>query len=242
MRFVSRPLYLHVIDWIKEQIREGRFTPGERLPSEFELAKQLGVSRTTLREALRILEDENIVVRRHGVGTFVHPRPLFSSGIEELFSVTDMIAAHGKRPGTHYLFTGRVKAQAEDREKLNITEEDEVYVIERLRTADNEPVVYCIDKIPARLLPDPVPLHYTSIFQLLEREAGVTISYAVAEIEPVGYHEKVSSLLSCAPETSLLLLKQVHYDSQENPVLYCFNYFRADRFCFRVVRRRPLAR
>ncbi len=152
---VSRPLYLHVIDWIKEQIREGRFASGERLPSEFELAKQLGVSRSTLREALRILEDENVVIRRHGVGTFVHPRPLFSSGIEELFSVTDMIAAHGKRPGTHYLFTGRVKAQAEDREKLNVSEKDEVVVIERLRTADDEPVVYCIDKIPAHLLPDP---------------------------------------------------------------------------------------
>lgn len=134
------------------------------------------MSRATLREALRILEDENVVIRRHGVGTFVHPRPLFSSGIEELFSVTDMIAAHGKRPGTHYLFTGRVKAQAEDREKLNVSEKDEVVVIERLRTTDNEPVVYCIDEIPAHLLPDPVPLHYPSIFQLLEREAGIRIS------------------------------------------------------------------
>lgn len=87
-----------------------------------------------------------------------------------------------------------------------------------------------------------MPLHYPSIFQLLEREAGIRISYAVAEIEPVGYHEKVSSLLSCAPETALLLLKQVHYDVDENPVLYCFNYFRADRFRFRVVRRRLLTR
>lgn len=73
------------------------------MPSEFDLAKQLGVSRATLREALRILEEENVITRRHGVGTFVNPKPIFTSGIEQLYSVTDMIKQGGMEPGTIFL-------------------------------------------------------------------------------------------------------------------------------------------
>jgi len=77
-----RHLYLQVIDRLKSDIETGVFKENEKLPSEFELSKSLGVSRATLREALRLLEEENVIVRRHGVGTFVNPKPLFTSGIE----------------------------------------------------------------------------------------------------------------------------------------------------------------
>lgn len=87
----NRHLYLKVIERIKEDIKNGIYTEKEKLPSEFELSKKLGVSRATLREALRILEEEHVIIRRHGVGTFVHSKPLFLSGIEQLNSVTKMI-------------------------------------------------------------------------------------------------------------------------------------------------------
>ncbi len=98
----SRHLYLQVIDRIKRDIETGVYKEKQKLPSEFELAKQLGVSRATLREALRVLEEENIIIRRHGVGTFVNARPLFTSGIEQLSSVTDMIRQAGRKPGTSF--------------------------------------------------------------------------------------------------------------------------------------------
>lgn len=96
----SRHLYLRVIDHIKEKIKDGAYKERQKLPSEFDLAKELGVSRATLREALRILEEENVVIRRHGVGTFVNAKPLFSFRIEQLSSITDMISSVGKTPGT----------------------------------------------------------------------------------------------------------------------------------------------
>ncbi len=98
-----RLLYLRVIEKIKQDIDDGVYREGEKLPSEFELSKQLGVSRATLREALRILEDEKFVVRKHGVGTFISSKPPFTSGIEELFSVTDMIMRAKMTPGTKVL-------------------------------------------------------------------------------------------------------------------------------------------
>lgn len=76
------------------------FLRKRKLPSEFDLAKQLGVSRATLREALRILEEDNVITRRHGVGTFVNTKPVFTSGIEQLNSVTNMIIHAGMKPGT----------------------------------------------------------------------------------------------------------------------------------------------
>lgn len=100
IKYDSRHLYLQVIDQIRENIANGTYKERERLPSEYELSKQLGVSRATLREALRTLEEDNIVTRRHGVGTFVNPKPIFSSGIEQLHSITDMINNSGKKSGT----------------------------------------------------------------------------------------------------------------------------------------------
>ncbi|WP_420844596.1 GntR family transcriptional regulator [Mangrovibacillus cuniculi] len=99
----ARHLYLQVIDRLKEDIENGVYKEKERLPSEFDLAKQLGVSRATLREALRILEEDNVIVRRHGVGTFVNVKPLVTSGIEQLNSVTNMIRQAGMEPGTIFL-------------------------------------------------------------------------------------------------------------------------------------------
>ena len=97
-----RHLYLQVIDRLKSDIEAGIFKENEKLPSEFELSKSLGVSRATLREALRLLEEENVIVRRHGVGTFVNPKPLFTSGIEHLSSISSMIEAAGMEPGSRF--------------------------------------------------------------------------------------------------------------------------------------------
>src|SRR5690625_735248 len=84
-------LYLKVIDDIKQKITSGVFKEKEKLPSEFQLSKLLNTPRETVREALNVLEEENIIINRHGVGTYVNPRPILSSGIEELNSVTETI-------------------------------------------------------------------------------------------------------------------------------------------------------
>ncbi len=232
-----RPLYLQVIDKMKSDIEAGIYEAGDRLPSEFELSKQLGISRATLREALRILEDENIIIRRHGVGTFICSKPLFSSGIEELFSITEMIKRGNQEPGTIFLSSNIETACKDDWDRFELDELEELIVVERVRTADGEPVVYCLDKIPKTYLPNYESHHEQSIFDTLEK-AGTAISYAITQIEPVGFHEKVSEILSCEPESALLVLRQMHFDEEERPILYSINYFRADKFKFHVLRKR----
>ncbi|MFG6118308.1 MULTISPECIES: GntR family transcriptional regulator [Thalassobacillus] len=234
----TRHLYLQVIEQIKRDIENGVYKEKEKLPSEFQLSKKLGVSRATLREALRILEEENIVTRRHGVGTFVNPKPVFSSGIEELISVTAMIQKSGMTPGTQFLSTDFVEPTDEDKKRFDPVTVHSLAQIERVRTADSQPVVYCIDKLPDGLIPVKDVLEKDSIFDSLEEYAGKRVSYAVTYIEPIGYHERISPVLECEPEQSLLLLKQMHYTEMDEPVLYSSNYFRADKFSFHVLRKR----
>lgn len=234
----SRHLYLQVIDEIKRDIASGKYKEKEKLPSEFQLAKLLGVSRATLREALRILEEDNVVTRRHGVGTFVNPKPIFSSGIEQLNSVTYMIEQSGKVPGSQYLTTEYLEPTDEERSKFAPKEINMLAKIERVRTADNQPVVFCIDKIPEGLIPLEHVHQEDSLFKLLEDYADKRVSYAVAYIEPISYHDRIYDVLDCDPEQSLLLLKQMHYTDDDEPVLYSANYFRPDMFSFHVLRKR----
>lgn len=235
----SRHLYLQVIDRLKDDIAKGVFVEKEKLPSEFELAKSLGVSRATLREALRLLEEENVIVRRHGVGTFVNPRPVFTSGIEQLTSISSMIRKAGMEPGTIYLSSSEALPSEEDVKRFHCENDESVITIERVRTANGEPVVYCVDKVPTKYLPnDFLSRQEGSIFTAIEESGQIRISHAIAFIDPTGYHEEASPILECEPETALLVLKQLHYDDNDQVVLYSKNYFRADKFSFHVVRKR----
>jgi GntR family transcriptional regulator len=234
----NRHLYLQVIDRLKQDIEQGIYKEKEKLPSEFDLAKHLGVSRATLREALRILEEENVIIRRHGVGTFVNSKPLFTSGIEQLNSVTDMIKQAGMKPGTIFLSSSTQNSTEEDMRRFSCSNDEGIVVMERVRTANGEPVVYCVDKVPESILPETFSHGEESIFNILDAEANRRITYAVAQIEPIGYHEKVSPILECDPETALLVLKQMHFDEMDEPILYSVNYFKADMFSFHVLRKR----
>lgn len=234
----NRPLYLQVIDRLKRDINEGAYKEREKLPSEFNLAKQLGVSRATLREALRILEEENVVIRRHGVGTFVHSKPLFTSGIEQLNSVTQMILTAGMTPGTIFLNSHISKATEEEMKKFQCEQNSEILTIERVRTANGEPVVYCVDKVLSSMFSMETLLQNESIFNQLEKYSKKKITSAVAQIIPIGYHDKISPILNCNSKTALLMLQQMHYSELDEPILYSVNYFRADQFSFHVLRKR----
>lgn len=235
IRSDSRHLYLQVIDKIKDDIRKGKYKQNEKLPSEYELSKQLGVSRATLREALRILEEENVITRKHGVGTFVNPKPPFTSGIEQLSSVTDMIRQSGKQPGTLYLATDIVKTS---NMLSRYFPNEEMRKIERVRTANGEPIVFCIDYLPENMIPSEHITKEESLFKFLENNTTISIDYAVTYIEPVSYDERLYNILNCQSHQGVLLLKQMHYTNEDKPVLYSLNYFRSDMIHFHVLRKR----
>ena len=235
----QRHLYVQVIERLKDDIEKGVYKENERFPSEFELARTLGVSRATLREAFRILEEEKVIIRKHGVGTFVNSKPLFHSGIEQLSSVSSMIRNAGMEPGTIYKNVDHGQVDAQLSAVFQCDAEEEIVTIKRVRTADGEPVVYCIDHALSKHLQiDEEGIYNDSLFDSLERNGQMKIIQAVAEIIPLGYDEEASSILRCGIEVPLLVLVQRHYNEEGDVVLYSTNYFRADKFQFEVVRKR----
>src|SRR5690606_8698383 len=156
-----------------------------------------------LRDAMKLLEEEGFVIRRHGVGTFVHTRPLFTSGIEKMDSVTDMIKKANMTPETIFL-SSSVQLRTEDDVRIFQSNLEEIIEIERIRTADGTPVVYCVDRLPYEYVKGSSIHEIESIFQFLESK-GKSITYAISYIIPTGYDESVSEILECGPETALLL-------------------------------------
>ncbi|WP_339249795.1 GntR family transcriptional regulator [Sporosarcina sp. FSL W8-0480] len=235
----QRHLYVQVIERLKDDIESGVFKENEKFPSEFELARNLGVSRATLREALRVLEEEKVIIRKHGVGTFVNPRPIFSSGIEQLSSVSSMIRDAGMEPGTIFMEVQESFPTDELKAKFDCETEDGLVTIKRVRTADGDPVVYCIDHVLSKNLnAGAEDLLKESIFDSLEKSGKIKIAQAIANIEPLGYDDEASSILRCGVDIPLLVLIQYHYSEEGEMVLYSKNYFRADKFSFHVVRKR----
>lgn len=140
--------------------------------------------------------------------------------------------------GNYLLSSSTTSLTEEEKEKFNSEDGFNAVMIERVRTADGEPVVYCIDKLAKEILPDLSGYNEESLLTVIHNNTHKRITYAVAHIEPIGYHPKISPILECEPETALLVLKQMHYDENDEPILYSINYFRADKFSFHVLRKR----
>jgi DNA-binding transcriptional regulator YhcF (GntR family) len=149
----GRPLLADVVrSELKRLILGGEFAVGEKLPNEDRLCERFGVSRVTIREAVRGLIEDGLVVRRHGSGTYVTRRPLIQNSLDVNFSYTDHFAASGFRPGRKLLGMRTIPAGEDDAATLDIPVGTRVREVRRVRTADGRPAIYSIDRIPLELL------------------------------------------------------------------------------------------
>jgi GntR family transcriptional regulator len=238
----SRPRSQAAREELLEWVARGQIRPGGQLPPEPRLASELGVSRATLREALGSLEDEGLVTRTRGSGTFLAHRPRVRNNLDANFGVTEAIRAAGMRPGYEDSIT-RIEAARDEAEALRLSPGDEVVVVERVRTADGRRVVFSLDVLPATLLadrPDVLPrLGRGSLYETMERELGIVIHHGVAAFAPVKASTAMARRLRIARGTPLLSLDQVDYDEEGRPVLSSHEYHLADAFEFTVIRRGP---
>jgi GntR family transcriptional regulator len=229
----------HLLAWIAK----GKIRPGGQLPPEPQLAGELGVSRPTLREALRSLEDEGVVTRSRGAGTFVSHRPRVRNNLDVNFGVSDAIRQAGMEPGSRGEVTSIEAAPDQECEPLDVRPGEQVVLVERVRTADDRPVVFTRDILPLRLLegrPDAIQrLASGSIYDTIERDLGVVIHHGVASFGPERASKLVASKLRVPRGTLLLYLRQVDYDHEGRPVLSSHEHHLADAFEFTLVRRGP---
>jgi DNA-binding GntR family transcriptional regulator len=215
----------------------GEWRPGERLPSEPELARRQTVSRSSMRAAIAILEEDGFVSRRHGSGTYVTHRPALPNDLGRNFGVSSLIASTGLEPGSVEETSGAVPAPPGVAEALGVPVGEPVSSLRRVRTADGRRVVDVSDWCRIEhLAPDELPAG--SIYAALA-ERGLTVHHGVAELTPDNADGELARRLDVPRGTLLLTIQQVDSTADGVPVLVSREHHLADAFTFTVLRRGP---
>ena len=224
---------------IKEQIMNDKFEDG-RIPPEAALAEGLGVSRTTIRDALGKLEHEGAIYRKQGSGTFVNKAGLqIKSRLEEIWSYEQVLEDHGYTPSVKVLSDKILPADADVAEALGLEAGADVLVIEKVFREDNEPVVLTRNCIPAALLDEPeherddLPL-----YEFLEEYCGRRLTYYVSEIVPVAFDADQAKKLGVKKGTVGLAFVEHGFDQNNEAVVHATSHFRDDLLRFRIIRRK----
>jgi len=216
-----------------------RTPAGSRLISEPELAKQLGVSRATLREAMRTFETQGLIRRRQGAGTFVVGKvPVIDAGLEVLESIETMARRMNLAITVSDLHIERIEADAEHASELGLVTATCVTRVRRVMRADTRPVAYLIDTLPEDILKvEDLPQEFDgSVLDfMLGRGADLRISRAA--ISAANATAEVAKALEIQRGDVLLKFVSQLYATEGKILDYTFSYFIPGYFNFHVVRR-----
>jgi GntR family transcriptional regulator len=241
LRLDNRPLYVRAEEALVALLESDTYQPGDQLPPEPELAQQLGISRSTLREAMRTFEERGLITRRQGVGTFV-TQPSFlviDSGLETLESVDTLVRRRGITIQTRDLHIEEKPAFPTLANSLEVDDETPLTIVTRTKVAAGKPVAYMVDALPAAIVSveDMQAGFRGSVLDYLLERSDLTVGHARADILPVCADEDQAALLDIQPGTVLLLLEETLYSASGEIVGFSRNYFVPEFFKFHVVRR-----
>lgn len=226
-----------VVGDIEELILSGKYKPYDKLPSENDLAETYGVSRPTVRVALKELQARQYIFTRQGAGSFVKEVPKITAGLENLESISDSIRATGRNPGMNYASQTIRPLLPEEAELLNLSPEVSILELRRTFLSDNQVIAYSYDMIPIDIFPEPdnIPKLSGSLFAYFINKLNVSPAYAKAEINAVH-----SRHVGWGPEAQqhnlFVLLTQKHYDTEDRIILYSKTYFIESRYSFTLNR------
>ena len=212
---------------------------GQRLSSEPELAKQMGVSRATLREAMRTFETQGLIRRRQGAGTFVVGKvPVIEAGLEVLESLETMAQRMNLKVTVSDLDIEQSNADAKVAEALGVSEGTRLTRVQRVMRADNRPVAYLIDILPAEILAsDALPRRFSGSVLDYLLSSGVDLRLSRAAISATNAPADVAKALEIQRGDVLLHFGSQLYDASGKVVDYSMSYFIPGYFHFHVNRR-----
>lgn len=214
--------------------------PGDRLPAEPELAKQMGVSRATLREAMRTFEGQGLVRRRQGVGTFVVGQmKVIESGLEVLESIETLARRIALPVSMGAIFVNEIKASYDEGDAMHISEGTPLVKVARVINAEGRPVAYLTDILPRNILSEnELKEGFTgSVLDLMLKKGSLRLSKSFTDIQAVSASAEIAKKLEIQRGDVLLLFIARLYDENGVVVDYSSSYFLPGYFRFHVVRR-----
>jgi DNA-binding GntR family transcriptional regulator len=233
--------YLKIARSLRRAIADGRYPVGAQLPTEHELCKQLGVSRFTVREAIRVLSSAGLVRRKPRAGTVVAALPDDTRYRHSIGSVRDLIQ-YAQSTDFHYVYIGRIElSKAQARAMAVGAGEEWIYALALRREIDGgkpfsvtrlflNPALKGIERA-LRGAKGPV-------YAIIEREFGVRIERVEQVISGVVLDEQDAANLGVAPGTPGLAVRRSYFDEAGRLVEFADNVHPASRFAYRMALRR----
>ncbi len=235
-----RPLYQRTAEALSEILES--VEPGTYLPSEPKLARSLGVSRATLREAMRIFERRGRIVRRQGVGTYVTQMPhVIDTGIETLESIERLADRIGLAVETGDLEIRERTATEEEQRQFKWKDGLPVVEISRVILADGRPVAFLIDILPEEHLPaDIIAGKFRgSILDVLLQREEPELRQCLTDITALPASPEVARHLKIQRGDALLFFEARLYSKEGEVIDHTHSYFLPGTFRFHINRRLP---
>ena len=232
----TRPLYLHIAEALRRDIRSRNLPPHSRLPSEPDLVARHGAARATIRRALATLQEEGLIYSRQAVGSFV-AEPRVQQDLDQLCSFTEFMIYRGMKPQSRVIATET--QTIDDPESpvlaaLGLPPGAEVLYIRRLRLGNGDPLVIANTWLPASLFPRfwDYDLKRRSVYEIMHL-LGHKPTDAIQTMEAVTLDANEAELLAVQPGSPALLIRRTGF-SNGVPIEYAVDRYRGDRTTFRV--------
>ncbi|WP_298247914.1 GntR family transcriptional regulator [uncultured Christiangramia sp.] len=227
------PLHAQVEDLLRELIKKEEYRDGKILPGEVELAKKLAISRSTVRQAVKKLVFEGLLIRKKRMGTKVAPQPV-SSKSNNWLSFSQEMKLRGIPIKNFELHLSWVPADEELAKFFEIKKGREVLKMERLRGRPNEPFVYFISFFHPRVELNGNEDFTRPLYEMLEKEHSVIASLSKEEISATAAGEFIGGKLKIEEGSPVLFRKRFVFDQGERPIEYNLGYYKADSFLYTV--------
>ena len=225
-------LYTQASNYMREKIYNREWTVDEQIPTEHALASLLGMSRGTVKRAIKTLVDEGLLVQIRGKGTFVtRPNITHPSG-NCLLSFAESLHSQGIEFETQVLGQEVIAADEFLAEKLQVPVNAPVLFLRRARTVDGEPIMYIENRVSLMAAPglDSFDFERETLFASLERCAGKRIGYSKARYAAKIAGEKRGAILQVGEEAPVLHLEQQVFLSDNVPIEWGNVWLRANRY------------
>ncbi len=223
------PMYHQLKELVSEKIESGEWSPGYRLPTEAELSREFGVSRITVRHAMQLLQNQGLLERKQGRGTFV-AQPKVAHDLMSMYRDGLNVAQMGRQPQIELVSLELKSPPASVASRLNLPVSDRVYEMKRLLLGDGEPLMLIHNWLPAAKFPNFEERYLnTRTMNSVMREYGITEAFQHKEVEVTILDEEEAELLKANEGAPALLLTYVNYLPNGDPIEYRRTHVRGDR-------------
>ncbi len=224
------PLYLQLQRLIQDAVDGGRLQADEALPSERDLARELGISRVTVRKAIAGLVEKGILVQRWGSGTFIAPAMRVEQPLSRLSSFTDDMMTRGLKPGARVLERSSGPSSPKESMALGLSPGEPVSRLRRLRLAGGVPMAIEHAVVPARFLPDPGIVEHSLYAALNAR--GHAPRRALQRLHAVLTTAEQAKLLDVPPASPALYIERRSFLDSGDAVEFTASSYRGDAYDF----------